>query len=101
MACGPNLPGAPRAKGAMSDEVFDDDTPPLGTPRTASAEGHVIANLALRFVQVAADLSAASVMVDELRGVARAARLAAIAHDLDVLSHLVTQAASGLREVIE
>lgn len=83
----------------MSDEVFDDDTPPLGSPRIASEASRAIANLALEFVQVAADLSAASKLVDELSGHARAAKLEAISHDLDVLSLLVCQAAGSLREV--
>ena len=83
----------------MSDEVFDDLTPPLGTPRVATETSRAIANLALEFVQVAAELSSASKLVDELSGHARAAKLEAIAHDLDVLSHLVVQAASSLREV--
>lgn len=83
----------------MSDEVFDDLTPALGTPRVATEASRGIANLALEFLQVAADLSAASKLVDDLSGHARAAKLEAIAHDLDLLSHLVGQAASSLREV--
>ncbi len=83
----------------MSDEIPADDTPPLGSPRIASEASRAIANLALEFVQVAALLSAASKLVDELSGHARAAKLEAIAHDLDVLSHVVSQAANSLREV--